>query len=164
MVVNTKRNPRQIKEFEVATKPLFQKKFGRHNLLPHHIYALCWLRIQEDFLFVKCDNNLGPIIVERGVYIERVCRYHLYQKYTYLYLTPALSASKMSTLKLKVGAWIKSHSKQLTSMEKRFLTTNLQGNVDPLPWLYGMIVIHKTLWTMIPMISLTGILMQPIGV
>ena len=156
MVVNTKRNPRQIKEFEVATKPLFQNKFGRHNLLPHHIFALCWLHSKNYFLrgcfIVKCDKNLGTTIVERGFYIERVCRYHLYQRYTYLYLTPVPAESKMAALKLKVGAWITSHSKQLTSMEKRFLTTNLQGNVDPLPWLYGMIIIHKTLWTMIPMI------------
>ena len=82
---------------------------------------------------MECYKNLEPAIIECDVYIERVCRDHLYQRDTYLYLPPALTSSKMAALKLKVGAWIKSHSKQLTSMEKRFLTTNLQGNVDPLP-------------------------------
>ena len=39
---------------------------------------------------MKFDKNLGPTIIERGVYIERVFRDHLYQIDTYLYLTPAL--------------------------------------------------------------------------
>ena len=82
---------------------------------------------------VKCDNNLGPEIIERGVYIERVYKDHIYQTDTYLYLPPSLALSKMEDLKLKVGARIKRHSKQLTIMGKRFLTTNLQAKVDPFP-------------------------------
>ena len=156
--------PRQNKEVDAATKPLFQNKFVRHNLLPHHRRSLHWIRIQDYFLIVKCDKNLGPAISDRGVYIERFCRDHLYQRDTYLYLPPALATNKMASLKLKVGAWSKRHDKQLTRMEKRFLTTNLQAGVDPFPWFYGMIKIHKTPWTMIPIISCTVRLMHPIGV
>ena len=59
---------------------------------------------------MKCDKNLVPAIIEHGVYIEKVCRDHLYQRYTYLYIPPALAASKMETLKLKFGACIKLHN------------------------------------------------------
>ena len=125
--------PRGIKEFEAATKPLFQNKFGRHNLLPHHCRALRWLCSQEDLLIVKCNNNVGHAIIERSVYIERVYIYHIYQRYTDIYLPPALAVSKMAALKLKVGAWIKRHYKQLTRMVKRFFNTSLQAKVDPFP-------------------------------
>ena len=70
----------------------------------------------------------------------------------------------MTTLKLKVGSWIKRNSKHLTIMEKRLLTKNLQDKVDPFPWFYGIIKIHKKLWSMRPIISLTGRLMHIIGV
>ena len=69
---------------------------------------------------MKCDKNIGTEIIERDVYVERVCRDYLYQRDTYLYLPPALAASKMSDLKLKVGAWIKRHAKKLTRTGKRF--------------------------------------------
>ena len=52
---------------------------------------------------MKCDKNLGTEIIERDVYVERVCIDHLYQRYTYLYLPPALAASKRAALKIKVG-------------------------------------------------------------
>ena len=156
--------PRQIKEFEAVTKPLFQKKFGGHKLLPHHFCAICWVRSQENFLIVKFDKNLESAIIERGIYIESFCRDHLYQRDTYLYLPPVIASSKMVALKMKVGAYIKQHAKQLTRMEKCFITTNLQANVDPFLWFCGMIKIHKTLWTMRPIISCTVGLMHPIGV
>ena len=107
----------KTKEFEAAAKSFLQNKLLRHNLLPHHRRALHWLRIQEDLLIVKFDKNSGPAIIEHDVYIERVCIDHLYQRYTYLYLPPALAASKMAAIKLKFGAWIKRHSKHLTKME-----------------------------------------------
>ena len=69
---------------------------------------------------MKCDKNLGPTIIERDVYIERVFRDYLYQRDTYLYLPPALAANKMAEIKLKVGAWIKRHAKQLTITRKTF--------------------------------------------
>ena len=40
----------------------------------------------------------------------------------------------------------------------------MQANVDPFPWFYVIIKIHKTLWATIPNISCTGSLMYPIGV
>ena len=64
--------PRRIKEFEAATDPMFQRKFGRNNLLPHQRCAIHWLYSHEDSLIVKCDNNLVLAIIERNVYIERV--------------------------------------------------------------------------------------------
>ena len=65
---------------------------------------------------------------------------------------------------MKVGAWIKQHSKQLTIMEKRFLTTNLQANADPFPWFYGIIKIYERPWTMRPIVSCTDSLIRLIGV
>ena len=55
-------------------------------------------------LIVECDKNLGTTIIERNIYIERVFREHLYQRDTYLYLPPALVASKIAALKLKAEA------------------------------------------------------------
>ena len=156
--------PRQIREFEAATEPLYQKKFERHNLLPHHHCSLRWLRSQEYFLIVKCDNKLGPTSIERKVYIKNACRDHIYQRDTYLYLPPALVASKISALKMKFGYWIKQHAKQLTIMVKYFLTKNLQDNFDPHPQFYGINKIHKISWAMIPIISCTVSLMHPVGV
>ena len=50
---------------------------------------------------MKRDMNLGPAIIECVLYIEMVCREHLYQRDTYLYLPLALAASKMEALRLK---------------------------------------------------------------
>ena len=140
------------------------KRSLEDTLLIYHPRALQWICIQEDFLIVNCDKNLGPSIIERDVYIERVCRDPLYERDTYLYLPPTLSVSKMTDLKMKFVDWIKRHTKQLPRMEKRFLTTNLQANVDYFPWFYGMIKTHKTFWTMRLIISCTGSLIHTIGV
>ena len=113
---------------------------------------------------VKCDKNLGPAIIEHDVYTKRVCRDHNYQRDTYLYLPSSLAVSKMEALKLKVRSRIKQHSEQLTRMGKLFLDTNLKANVDPFPWFYGMIKIHKTQWAIRPIISCTGSLMHTIGI
>ena len=111
---------------------------------------------------MKYDNNLVTAIIECGVYIERVLWGHPYQIDTNLYLPPSLVASKMEALKLKVAAYIKLHSEHLTRMKKLFLATNLQTNVEPFPWFYGMIKIHKTPWAMRPIILFNGRLMHPI--
>ena len=113
---------------------------------------------------MKCDKKIGPIIIELNFYIERVFRNHLYQIETYLYLPPALAASKMASLKLKFGTWIKQNSEHLTMMEKLFLKTNMQAKFDPFPLLYVMVKMHKTPWSMRPIISCTGRLMHTIGV
>ena len=63
---------------------------------------------------------------------------------------------------MESGALIAQHTKQLTIMEKSFLTTNLQDNFDPLPWFYGIIKIHKTPWARRPIIPCTISLMYPI--
>ena len=65
---------------------------------------------------------------------------------------------------MESGALIAQHTKQLTIMEKSFLTTNLQDNFDPLPWFYGIIKIHKTPWARRPIISFNISLMNLIGV
>ena len=58
---------RLIKEFEAETKPFFQNKLGRHNLLRHHRCALLWLRSHEYFHMVKCDKKIGTAIIEHDV-------------------------------------------------------------------------------------------------
>ena len=110
---------------------------------------------------MKCDKNLVPTIIERDVYIKRVCRDHLYQRDTYLYLPPELAVSEMAALKLNVVACIKRHPKHRTIMEKSFLTTNLQANIDTFPRFYGMTKLRKTWWAMIHIISCTGSLIHP---
>ena len=110
------------------------------------------------------DYDILPKIIEQYVYIERVYRDNIYQRGIYLYLPTALAVVKRASIIMKIVARIKQHANQITRVEKRFLTKILQYNVNPLPWLYGMITTHKTPWATRPIISCTGSLVNPIGV
>ena len=52
--------------FKKSLKPLFKRRPGKTNLLPHQHRALEFLQADDDFLIVQCDKNLGPAIIEKS--------------------------------------------------------------------------------------------------
>ena len=72
--------------FTSSLLPLFKKRRGRQNLLPHQKHLLSLLQHQTQLMIIQCDKNLGPAVIERQAYIKLVFRDHLSDSSTYRYL------------------------------------------------------------------------------
>lgn len=59
----------------------------RTNLSIQQIHLLNKLRNHPDFMVLICDKNLGPVIMVRDFYIERILKEHLCDKTVYRQLT-----------------------------------------------------------------------------
>ena len=58
--------------FDKAVMPMFQKRRGVNNLLPIQLCALQETRNNHDIIVLGCNKNLGPAVIERSTYIQRV--------------------------------------------------------------------------------------------
>jgi hypothetical protein len=156
----------RFKDFQQHLQPLFRKRRGRHNLLPHQRRALSLLQKSDDLLVVQCDKNLGPAIIEKSTYIGRIFLDHLNDSNIYRYL----SAQQLSGFELQLRRlltdWIERYKGILTKNERQFLRQRLKdsNDDDPFPVLYGTIKIHKTPWTTRPIVSCSGSLLHPLGI
>eukprot|EP00957_Ditylum_brightwellii_P010371 784059-Ditylum_brightwellii.AAC.1 len=61
----------RLTTFSKQIEPLFAKRYGRNNLLPHHQRALRLLKSQSQFLIIQFNKNMGPAIIEHSIYIRR---------------------------------------------------------------------------------------------
>ena len=113
---------------------------------------------------VQCNKNLGPALIEREQYIRLVQRDHLNDRHTYLRLNKnEANAFSDKTIKL-VNRWIRKYKEQTTLMERRFIRASIVNNTNPLPKFYATIKVHKMPLKTRPIVSVSGTLLQNIGV
>ena len=170
------RPPRVLEErlsnFDSALKKLFLARTGKTNLLPHQHRALASLQRQSELLVAPCDKNLGPAIIERSDYLDIAFRDHLNDRTTYKPLTPAEATTAHWRLDQDIEAWLRTHHKSCTKMERRFLREHLkQANETPFARFYLTLKAHKLKpgqnvnhLKSRPIVSCPGSLLHPLGI
>ena len=121
----------RLSRFSKEMGTLFKTQKGRTNLLPHQQRALSTLQKQDTFLIVPCDKNLGPAIIERHDYLKIAMRDHLNNTTTYKLLNPSEIERYATIVKKSIVAWLKTHHKILTKMERAFIREKLDSNKAP---------------------------------
>ena len=154
---------RRLRRFRAAIEPLFAKRRGRPNLLPHQRRALVALMRQQALLVVQCDKNLGPAIIEVRTYVERVLNEHLLDAEIYSPLSASQAKLHQLTTAAKIEQWLKKHPDAISRAERKFLRHHLKNSTD-FPIFYATIKIHKTPWKLRPIISCSGSLLYALGI
>ena len=155
----------RLHHFEHVITSHFRKKLGiKPNLLRHQRFALESLRQQKDFLIAACDKNLGPSIIERDEYIKLAFRDHLSDPNTYQYLTPAKVENQRTRIQSLLNFWTAKYHRILKKEERKFLQRHSSDCVDPFPYFYLTMKVHKTPLKTRPIVSCSGSLLFALGI
>ena len=115
----------RTQRFLSSTVPLFKRRRGRQNLLPHQQHLLRFMQQQNDLMIITCDKNLGPAVIERQAYIRLVYHDHLNDTNTYKFLTSAAAYAFIDRIAYLLRKFIKKHRQTLGKTASLFLTCSL---------------------------------------
>jgi predicted DNA-binding protein (UPF0251 family) len=103
------------------------------------------------------DKNLGPVVMDTSEYVNRVLTEHLLTK-DYKQLTQSEATNKIEQLKDTLKKLISSHSHILSQAELTYFKWSLM-TCFRLPIFYGLPKVHKTLFSLWPVVSMTNSLL-----
>ena len=101
------------------------------------------LQLQQTFLIVPCDKNLGPAIIERHDYLKIAMRDHPSDTTTYKSLSTSEIDRCSSEINKYILDWLKTYHKKLTKMEHAFIREELKSNQSPFARFYITLKAHK---------------------
>jgi len=154
----------QITRFEKSLKKeneLLQKKYRNKNisnLTPLQFKALKELKQNTNLIIKPTDKNLGPAIMDRVFYINKILKDHLLTK-DYIKLSQNEALSKLQLLKETLKIFIKENQEKLSQPEITYFSRciKLQHRV---PLFYGLPKIHKNPISLRPVVSTTNSLLS----
>ena len=136
------------------------------NLSRTQYQTLHSLKNNKHIIVLLADKNLGPVIMDRKIYIERVVSEHLSDKITYEQLNEKVAHSKLNELHERLTYLFESPSANiqnaLTETEHRYFHRALHQE-HRIPTFYGLVKIHKQPWTLRPVVSCCGSLLATIS-
>jgi hypothetical protein len=151
----------RVSYFLKQTRAHFQKRRAQPNLTPLQNKLLQDLRDSKDFIVVPSDKNLGPCILERQEYIEKVLE-HLSDTITYRQLSSEEAQQAIKRTDAMIENFISDHSRALGPSDEKFLTRSLEVT-DPFAHFYIMAKVHKIPWTVRPIVSCSGSISHGLG-
>ena len=133
----------------------FTRKKCRTNLLKHQRCTLQHFQTDRTHIIFPSDKNLGPCIVERTTYINRVLHDHLLDPNTYQRLTEPEAADHIESIKYQVRTFLFTHHAAIKKTHHEFLRQSLKTK-DPYSYFYVTAKVHKNPWKTRPIVSTCG--------
>jgi len=133
------------------------KKLNTSNLTPLQTHTLRQLRDNKAITIKPTDKNLGPAVMDTSEYVNQVLTEHLLTK-DYKQLTQPEATNRMDQLKDTLKKLISSHSDILSKAELTYFKRSLSNNFR-LPIFYGLPKVHKTPFSLRPVVSTTNSLL-----
>jgi hypothetical protein len=113
-------------------------------------------------MVTRSDKNLGPVVLDRSLYIQRVLEDHLLKKDKYSILTPVAAKEAFTSFVAAIQDFFEINSRYLPRKELNFLHNSLTVP-DPYAYFYGTLKIHKLPATTRPIAAVSGSLLDGIG-
>jgi hypothetical protein len=115
------------------------------------------LRQNKGLIIKPFDKNLGPAVMETSQYIKQVLQEHLLSK-DYQELTQQEAIQKLGQVKSTLKGILTTNANQLSKAENTFFKRSLSAK-HRIPLFYGLPKVHKTPFTIRPVVSTTNSLL-----
>jgi hypothetical protein len=154
----------RVSHFLRELTPKFRSCQVETNLTCPQNQLLRTLKDSDDFIVFPTDKNLGPAILERSEYINRVLMDHLLDFNTYKQLSEANATTKIEALVTSVQSFYDENQTAFTHKDYVFLCRSTEVD-DLYPHFYIRAKVNKTpCWKTCPIVSVRGsILLHGLG-
>jgi len=144
------------KAFKAAQIARIRKtsKINLRNLTLPQLKTMQQLKMNKSFIIKPTDKNLGPAILDTETYVAKILSEHLLTK-DYKQLTEAEAITAMSDIKTKLKNIINDNQHILSKSEVTYFKRSLLVR-HRLPLFYGLPKVHKTPFTLRPVVSGTN--------
>jgi hypothetical protein len=129
-------------------------KINLRNLTLPQLQTMQALKMNKSFIIKPTDKNLGPAILDAETYVSKILSKHLLTK-DYQHLTETEATAAMTTIKTKLKSIIDNNHLMLSKPEATYFQRSLQVH-HRLPLFYGLPKVHKTPFTLRPVVSGTN--------
>jgi hypothetical protein len=101
-----------------------------------------FLRRNKEFIILDADKNLGPTIMEREYYINRVLQEHLLNPPTYSQLQEEEAYTQIANTKTILNSILKKYEKSILPAEQKYFARSAMKPTR-IPQFYGLPKIRK---------------------
>jgi hypothetical protein len=153
----------KITQFEKLLKTKQNQFVTKHantnlrNLTMQQSLTLRQLKQHNSFTIKPTDKNLGPAILDTQTYIRQILQEHLLTK-DYQRLSPESAKQLLRNLSTTLKSLITSNATKLTKAELTYFQRSLT-NHHRIPIFYGLPKVHKTPFSLRPVVSTSGSLL-----
>jgi hypothetical protein len=153
----------KITQFEKLLKTKQNQFVTKHantnlrNLTMQQSLTLRQLKQHNSFTIKPTDKNLGPAILDTQTYIKQILQEHLLTK-DYQRLSPESAKQLLRNLSTTLKSLITSNATKLTKAELTYFQRSLI-NHHRIPIFYGLPKVHKTPFSLRPVVSTSGSLL-----
>ena len=113
-------------------------------MTPRKYLLLAAYKLNDLYISVEADKNLGLCVLERDYYIKRCISEHLGNSTNYKLISKAEASTIQSLLSRQFGSWLGKHADQIPEHEREYLRQARNKHPNKLSRFRATVKIHKT--------------------